>query len=191
ARQAGKGAVELLGALRQWAPLDALQAEGPEHLLEEPHVAELLGQVVAADLVDQVLRSGQGRRLVPGCRDADPLVACELVEKGQEQGPPVEALRIVAHREGVAVKRPVDRPARPAGIGLEARQGLALLRQVLRVLEDLTVSALLVEPVALEIFFTLARGCGRKDRQAPGPADRRHARGHRQEEYTLRLRIFT
>src|SRR5262249_45811099 len=130
------------------------------------------------------------RRLVPGGRDADPLVARKLVEEGQEQGPPVEASRIVAHREVVAMKRRVDRPARPDRIGLEARQGLALLRQVLRVLEDLAAPALLVEPVALEVRLALAGGGGREDRQAPGSPDRRHALGHRQEEYTLRPGIL-
>src|SRR5262249_37113877 len=186
ARQAGKGAVELLGALRQWAPLDALQAEGPEHLLEEPHVAELLGQMVAADLVDQVLRSGQGRRLVPGCRDADPLVACELVEKGQEQGPPVEAARIVAHRLVVAVERLTDRAARPDRIRVDAREALTLLPEILRVLEDLAVAALLIGPIALEVLLALARRGGREDRQASWPPGGCLPVGHGQVEYTLR-----
>src|SRR5207245_6117336 len=174
--QAGESAVELLGPLRQRPPLDAVQTEGPEHLLEQPHVTELLRQVVAADLVDQVDRAGYRRAFVPGRRDADPLVTRELVEKGQQQGPPVEAPRIVLHRDVVALERVRDRPARPHRVSPEAREILLFLGQILRLLEDLAVPSLLVAPIALEVLLALTLGGGRKDRGAPGTTDGWHPR---------------
>src|SRR6516225_3540462 len=86
-----------------------------------------------------------------------------------------------ADRRVVAVERRTDRAARPDRICLQARQALALLRQILRVLEDLAVAALLVEPVALEVLLALARRGGREDRPAPGPPGGGLAVDHGQE----------
>src|SRR5262249_51067096 len=156
------GSIELLGSLRQRAPLDTLEPERAEHLLEQPHVTELFREVVAADLVDEVYGTRQRRRLVPGRRDADPLVTRELVEKRQQQGPAVELARIIPHRDVIPVERLPDRSARANGVRLEPCERLLLLRQVLRVLEDLAIAPSLVEPVALEVLLPLSRRRGRE-----------------------------
>src|SRR5262249_20653270 len=148
---------------------DALEAERAKHLLEEAHMTELFREMVAADLVDEVHGTGQRRSLVPGRRDADPLVTRELVEKGQQQGPAVELARVVAHRDVIPVERLADGSARANRVCPESREPLPLLGQILRVLENLAVAALLVEPVALEVRHPLPRRGGREDRHTPGP----------------------
>ena len=78
--------------------------ERPEHLVEEPDVAELLAEVVAADLFGRLSGLGHRGDLVPGGRDADPLMPGELVEEGQQQRLAVEGPRIVLHPDVVAVE---------------------------------------------------------------------------------------
>src|SRR4029434_1831559 len=79
--------------LAQRHPLDAIQLEGAEDLVEEAQVAELLAEMVAADALLGRARCCDAGRLVPGRGDADPLVPGELVEEGEEQRRAVEGAR--------------------------------------------------------------------------------------------------
>ena len=85
-------------------PHDPVEMEGPEHLVEEPDVAEFLAEVVPADALGRPGRQGDRGRGVPGAGDAGPLVAGELVQERQQERLPVEGRRIVLQLHVVAVE---------------------------------------------------------------------------------------
>src|SRR5262249_25516639 len=92
--------------------------------------------------------------------------------KRQQLRPAIETPGIVAHPLEVAMERLRNGPASPDRIALETRQRFALLREVLRVLEDLAVVTLLIAPVALEVFLARAARGRREDRPPPGTTER-------------------
>jgi hypothetical protein len=99
-----------------------VELHGAEHLVEVAHVAELLGEMVAADLPDRRPRLRQGRAGVPGRRDADPLVARQLLDAGEEQGLPVDRGRVVPEDHVVPVELlGIGERAPRRGSGLKAR----------------------------------------------------------------------
>jgi hypothetical protein len=93
-------------------------------------------------------------------------VAGELVEEGEQQRRSIERARIVLHPDGVPVEAlgAGERLPGSGGAPLETGEECLLLREILLVLEDLSIVPLGVDPVPVEVLGPLVRRGGREDR---------------------------
>src|SRR5262249_15406185 len=157
-RDGRKQAVEALLEGTEGHPHDAIEMDRAKHLVEEPHVAELLSEMVPADLPRRRPGLGQAVAGLPGRRDPDPLVARHLVDAREEQGLAIDASRIVAKGDVIAIERLriAQGAARTHGRGMKGPQDLALGRKVLLRLEQLSVPGAREAQVILEVLLALS-----------------------------------